>query len=61
MSVTLKPQAVEVLLSLSALDSAERVTFLSSGGQGQLTCGNPLTFELSTGGAIGLGPRNGSK
>ena len=48
MSVTLKSQAVGVLLLLSALDSAERVTFLSSGGQGQLTCGNPLTLELST-------------
>ena len=43
-SVTLKSQAVEVLLLLSALDSAERDIFLSSGGQGQLTCGNLLTF-----------------
>ena len=47
-SATLKSQAVGVLLSLSALNSAERVIFMSSGGQGQITSGNPLTFELST-------------
>ena len=38
---TAQGQAGEVLLLLSALDSAERV----SGGQGQLTCGNPLTLN----------------